>query len=533
MPAWQGQKEDMQVQIVRIIMFGALLLSSSLTWAESSAAARPKEKTPNVIVIFCDDLGYGELPTYRRLYKGGDAFKTAIGSFTPNLDRLANEGIVCTRAYAHNWCAPARQSLLSGLWQMRKSAFKGQAWIGRHMRNAGLKTAQFGKYHGVGEKLVTVAHNGKYNEFDEYFGFEAASNYYRKANETQAPKKNAPITYRIGEKKGDFEFPAQGEYLTDTLSKLSVDFITRCAADNQPFFLYLPYNAPHSPIQAKAEDLRTLFPEQFKTHSDDQLEVPKPIKHKRQRIMAMMYAVDRGIGGMLEALERNGQLDNSLIIFTSDNNGEEGLSLTYPLHGYKHETFEGGTRVPYIVWSKALKASKNKPAYYDGLVSVCDILPTALKFVQPSANLNTLMTDGTDIMPYLLGNNPVKKGRTFYTTRPLSANSNTWDFGRDTKEKTLGYSQTLIVDDYKIMKLFQDRDDRSRFEYVLHFLSDMVGKVNPQKALKEDYYKDNTNNPEKKAMLIEKLEQLLDDPDLHTNWSAGEYRSQHPAFKKK
>ena len=83
------------------------------------------------------------------------------------------------------------------------------------------------------------------------------------------------------------------------------------------------------------------------------------------------------------------------------------------------------------------------------------------------------------------------------------------------------------------MKLFQDRDDKSRFDYVLHTLPDMVGKANPQKALKEDYYKDNTNNPEKKSMLIEKLEQLLDDPDLHTHWSAGGYRKQHPAFKKK
>ena len=151
-----------------LVMSSPTLFAQSLNSSEP-AAAKPKEKTQNanVIVIFCDDLGYGELPAYRRLYKGADELTTAIGSFTPNLDRLANEGIVCTRAYAHNWCAPSRQSLLSGLWQMRKSAFKGQPWIGRHMRNAGLKTAQFGKYHGVGEELVTVAHNGKYNEFDE------------------------------------------------------------------------------------------------------------------------------------------------------------------------------------------------------------------------------------------------------------------------------------------------------------------------------------------------------------------------------
>lgn len=517
---------------MKLILIFLGFFSSALALSANALEATELARNKNVIVVFCDDLGYGELPVYHDLYQGGEVFKTAIGSFTPNLDRLADEGMVFTRAYSHNWCAPSRQMLLSGLWQMRKSAYKGQAWMGRHMRDAGLKTAQFGKYHGSGEEMVTLPHNGKLNEFDEYFGFDAASNYYRKAKQKLSPKKNAKVFYRVDKKEIDFEFPREGEYLTDTLSELSVDFINRCSAEKQPFFLYLPYNAPHSPIQAKAEDLRTLFPEQFEGQSDDQLEILKPTMHKRQRIMAMMYAVDRGIGAIIEALEKNGQLDDTLIVFTSDNNGEEKLSLTYPLHGYKHETFEGGTRVPFIAWSKALRESTTKPDYYDGLVSVCDILPTALKFVKPSTDLNTLMTDGTDIMPYILGDRSVKKGRRFYTTRILTSNSNTWDFGRDTKEKTTGYSQALIVDDYKIMKLFQDRDDESNFRYVLHYLPDVVGKLNPQGSLREDYYKDNTNNPEKKSMLIKKLEQLIEDPDLHSDWSAGNFRNLHPAFKK-
>ena len=85
-----------------------------------------------------------------------------------------------------------------------------------------------------------------------------------------------------------------------------------------------------------------------------------------------------------------------------------------------------------------------------------------------------------------------------FTTRPLNPNSNTRNFGRDTTGTTNAHSQTLVVDDYKIMKLLQDASDRSRFEYVLHLLPDMVGKVNPQQALNEEHYEDNMDRAEKK-----------------------------------
>ncbi len=519
----------MPLCVIRLL-FVCSMLTAGINACSAGASAASDAK-PNVIVVFCDDLGYGELPAYRRLYEGGVAFETAIGSFTPTIDRLAEEGMICTRAYAHNWCAPSRQSLLSGQWEMRKSAFDGQPWLGRHMRRAGLKTAQFGKYHDRAERVVTLPHNGAYCEFDIYFGFEAASSYYRRANDTNEPGRNAKITYRVGDEHIDFQFPEEGEYLTDTLSDLSVEFINACAAAGQPFFLYVPYNAPHTPIHAKAEDLRTLFPDRFGDMSDEKLEARRGRRHTRERIMAMMYAVDRGIGRIMRALEQNGQLSNTLIVFTSDNNGEKDLSLTHPLHGYKHETFEGGTRVPYIVWSSQLKQATTKPAYYDGLVSVCDILPTALRYVDPAADLSDLMTDGTDIMPYLLGRQPVLKDRRFYTTRILTRNSNTWDGGKDTRGYTTGHSQTLIIDDYKIMKLFQDINDKGQFRYVLHHLPDMVGKDSPARALTEDYYEDNTSNPQVKARLIRTLERLLEDPDLHIDWSGREFVNRHPAYE--
>lgn len=193
--------------------------------------------------------------------------------------------------------------------------------IGRVMRDAGLKTAHHGKCHHDVEKTITIPFHPGFLEFDEFFGFEAMTNYFRKAGGDVAPTKNAPITYRVGAKMIDYQFPKEGAYLTDTLTGLGVDFINRCARDEQPFFLHLPFNAPHTPIQAKEEDLRALFPKQGKGIST------------RQKIMAMVYAMDRGIGRLLDSQEENRQLDRTLIIFAGDNGGEENLSLTHPMHG--------------------------------------------------------------------------------------------------------------------------------------------------------------------------------------------------------
>jgi arylsulfatase A-like enzyme len=484
-------------------MYRLILLNCLFFTLTAACMAAVKERPPNVIVIFCDDLGYGELPVYQVLYKDADKVETAIGSFTPNLDRLAKDGVICTRAYGHNTCAPSRKSLLSGKWPTRKIALGDQPLIGRHMRNLGLKTAHYGKYHHEVEETITIPYHTKYLEFDEFFGFKAMTNYFRKAGEVVAPRKNSPITYRVGKKVIDYQFPKEGAYLTDTLTDLSVDFINRCSKDKKPFFLYIPFNAPHTPIQAKQEDVRKLFPKQWGQASI------------RQRIIAMMYAVDRGVGRVINTLEENRQLDRTLIIFTGDNGGEQSLSLNHPLHGFKHEPFDGGIRVPYIVWSKTLQSSKMKPDYYDGLVSICDILPTALKYVDPSTDLESLKSNGTDIMPYLMGQKPPLKGRLYINHRTLNHRSNTWDGGKDTKEKTIGSCIALIADDGKVMKLSQDVKDKSKFSYAFQHLPNMVGKERPKASLKEDYYKDTANNPKKKERMIKQLEELLKGSALH------------------
>ncbi|MEN1680837.1 MAG: sulfatase-like hydrolase/transferase [Planctomycetota bacterium] len=460
------------------------------------------ERPPNVVVVFCDDLGSGELPAYRALYDDSEPVQTAIGSFTPNLDQLARDGVICTRAYGNNTCAPSRKSLLSGKWQTRRVSLGEHRLLGWRLRNAGLKTAHFGKFHHEVEKTITIPYHAEHLEFDEFFGFEAMTNYFRRAGEVIAERKNSPITYRVGDQTIDYQFPEEGAYLTDTLTELSVDFINRCSAEGKPFLLYLPYNAPHTPIQAKQEDLRTLFPTLAGEAS------------VRQRIMAMMYAVDRGIGRLIHTLKASQQLERTLIVFTGDNNGEENLSLNHPLHGYKHEPFDGGIRVPFIVWSKALEGSSAKPAYYDGLVSLCDILPTALKHVDPSADLDALGSDGTDIMPFLMGEQPPLTGRRYINLRTLNHRSNNWDGGRDTEGETIGSCTALIADEWKLLRLEQDHKQKSDYSDALHHLPDMVGKPRPRASLREDYYGDTSSNPARKDALIRELEELLQGSNL-------------------
>ena len=170
-------------------------------------------------------------------------------------------------------------------------------------------------------------------------------------------------------------------YLTDAFSEKAVEFINE---SSQPFMMYLSYNAVHTPMQATAEDLA------------------KFEGHPRQKLAAMTYALDRGVGTVVRGLKESGKFDNTLIFFLSDNGGATtNQSSNYPLKGFKGNKFEGGHRVPYfVVWKNGISAGK----HYDGLVSSLDIFATAIDAAGISKTRNKL--DGVSLLPYLKG----KKG---------------------------------------------------------------------------------------------------------------------------
>ena len=212
-----------------------------------------------------------------------------------------------------------------------------------------------------------------------------------------------------------------------------------------------------------------------------------------------------------------------MIIFTSDNGGEEDdstiYSLNYPLWGDKHDSLDGGIRVPFIVYSPEIAASTNKPSHYDGLVSVCDILPTAVQFVDETFSLDHLHTDGTDLHPYLTGEQPKLTGRRYFLQQRIN-NYQSMVFN----EPQNGHGSVLIADDYKIMKVSRDRDDLATFDYVLHHMPDTTGETDPTLLIEEDYFSDNVDEPAIKAALVAELESLLsaEASDFTIDWSGGD-----------
>lgn len=486
----------------------------------------PRVRGKNVIVFFCDDLGFGELNAYRSLYNFDPSYTDEPSAVapTPHIDSLADQGMVCTRAYSHPWCAPARQSLLSGLWNNRLSTY-GRPWIGQHMKSLGLRTQMLGKSHGLRPGQMVLDWKGSQTEFDEAFYVNRGDfAFYRNPTESYKFDNADRIQQRVENQTASQYIPAGEEYITDLFADRMVDFINSRAAINEDFFIYCAFNAPHTPLHGKPEDMRTLFPATFGSWTDQQIRdngaAWQGSIYKREHLMAMMYAVDRAVGQVISTLQAHGLYDDTLIILTSDNGGEQTsssliYSLNYPLSGDKHDTLDGGMRVPFIVRSGALAASQTKPDYYDGLISVCDILPTAMRYVDPSYDLSYLTTDGTDIMPYLLGEQPPPTGRRYFVQRGIP-NSQSIIFN----EPQDGYNSVLVQDDYKILRVFNDNADRNTFQDVLNWLPDTTAETNPTLLLNENFSTDNVNDPAKKASMVTILQNLLaTDADLAGDWA--------------
>lgn len=378
----------------------------------------------NFIVILADDMGTGDIGAYRELYPGGPEDPrfsarhdpTYPGTlpiqlahrFTPNLDRLAREGIRCTRGYATAWCAPSRQMLLSGLWANRANAYD-HPWVGAQLREAGYVTGMVGKSHGARPTSRVFRNLDRDTaEFDDGLFFNSgARDFYFDEGET--------LPGRVGLEP--FTFTASdGEYVTDVFTDHAVAFIERHA--DRPFMLYLPYTAPHEPLHGKPEDMRKLFPDVFGGMTNEEIRAPVDGQRfrgvsdemKAYHYAALVYAMDRGIGRLVQTLEERGIVDNTLLIFTCDNGAQWGCN--YPGSGHKTETRDGGIRVPFIVWSSEIARSGSGGSVYNGLVSLADITPTLM--AQLSDAPYPYPTDGINILPYLKGSKEPPVGRTWF-----------------------------------------------------------------------------------------------------------------------
>ncbi len=348
-------------------VFGFL---SALIGAQLVGAATPR----NVVMIVADDMGYA------------DTGITGVKDFSmPNIDSIANGGVFCRQAYVTSAvCSPSRAGFLTGRYQQRFGHEHNgggpppfgmpldQVTIANHFKAAGYATAAIGKWH-LGQ---TDAHHPMSRGFDEFVGMLGGGHAY-------FPNANTKEPILDGRKPAVWD-----EYLTTYFGKRAVEFIDR--HKSEPFFLYLSFNAPHTPMQAREEDLA-----KFAGIEDE----------RRRKYAAMMFALDEAIGKVLDQIKTAGIEDETIVVFFSDNGGPQpgdpsaNGSRNWPFRSGKAQYFEGGIHVPMFI---KIPGVLKPGTQYDQPVSSLDLLPTLLAATgkQPIADAPL---DGKNILPHLKG----------------------------------------------------------------------------------------------------------------------------------
>ena len=356
----------------------------AVAWADPTGRASASEpsptgqgRRPNILLIVADDLGYGELSI-----QGNPQIPT------PSIDSLAKAGVRFTSGYVSGpYCSPTRAGLLTGRYQQRfghefnpgpaEQAVGNfglslkETTIGNRLKDAGYATGWFGKSHLGYKPEFHPLKRG----FDEYFGFLGGAHDYLDA----AGDSHNPIlrgTNRL----------SNIDYTTDAFGREAVQFIEKHQAE--PWFVYLPFNAVHAPLESIEKYLSRF------TNIEDK---------KRRTFAAMLSAMDDAVGSVLAKIRAAGPEENTLIFFISDNGGPtpSTTSGNGPLRGFKAQTWEGGIRVAWIVqWKGHIPAGQVD----DRPVIQLDILPTALAAagveIKPEWKL-----DGVNLLPYVTGAN--------------------------------------------------------------------------------------------------------------------------------
>lgn len=409
-----------------------VLLLLGLAFAAITETAAAPTTPPNIIMLLVDDMGYADVGCM-----GAKDIKT------PNIDRIAEEGVRMTDFYANApVCSPTRAAFITGRWQQRcgiewaigltseeEKRVDGKlvtveerftmglepenSFLTPLLKQHGYGTACYGKWH-LGFK---PEHNPVKHGFDEYWGIIGGQCDYYRYHYIDGMK-------QLYEKT---EMTTAEGYITDLINQRTVRYIRE--ESTQPFFIYVPYNAVHHPYQVPDD------PSQFYTAENKN-------DGTRAGYAKMVESIDKGVGDILAALEEKGILDNTLIIFTSDNGGER-FSDNRPLFNHKTTLWEGGIRVPCLL------------RWPDGG------LPKGAVSAQPAITMDLTATilaaagvpipktmDGIDLLPVLRGNQPPVE-RTFG-----------WRVDRKTRKmKALRHGDWKYVQDDMVEMLFNLRDD--------------------------------------------------------------------------
>lgn len=338
---------------------------------------------PNVVIILADDLGYADVG-----YHGSDIQ-------TPSIDRLAQEGMRLERFYVTPFCSPTRAALMTGRDPIKLGVAHAvfMAWdnggvsptehfMPESFKAAGYDTAMVGKWH-MGHTIEQHTPNAR--GFDHFYGHF-----------------NTDVNYFDHDFAGGHDFQEngetrshEGEYATDVHGNQAVRYLRDIRDKDKPFFMYVPFLAPHSPVQAKEVDIAK-YP--------GRIDTPRAPK---KTYAAMVDSMDQAIGQVLDELDAQGIADNTIVLFFTDNGGFYNFGAdNAPLKGQKLDPYEGGVRVVSVLrWPDVIPAN----TVNENVLSVMDMLPT-LTTAAGIESLHEKKIDGIDRWNAVLGNGPKDRG---------------------------------------------------------------------------------------------------------------------------
>jgi len=393
------------------------------------AGAKTQIDKPNIVVILVDDLGYGDLSSY-----GAEDLKT------PNIDSLVVTGMRLDNFYANcPVCSPTRASLLTGRYPdlvgvpgvIRTHQTNNWGYLSPEavllpdlLKRAGYHTAIVGKWH-LGLQSPNVPNERGFDYFHGFLG-DMMDDYYK--------HRRHGINYmRLNSK----EIDPKG-HATDLFSQWAIDYIKERSGSKQPFFLYLAYNAPHTPIQPPEEWFKKVKIRE------------KNISDKRAELVALIEQVDDSIGRVISSLKENGLYNNTFIIFTSDNGGQTGVGANNgPLRAGKGTMYEGGIRVPMCaVWPGKIKAGSRS----DRVALTMDLFPTVCEAVGAALDYEI---DGHSILPTLLGKSRPAEDRFLFWVRREGGGYG----GRDCYAARFGDFKLLQNGPFEPLLLYNLKDD--------------------------------------------------------------------------
>lgn len=464
------------------IIFGGTLFLSTV----ASAQINNNYKKPNIILIIADDLGYADLGCYGQQ-------KTE----TPNIDKLAQEGLRFTQFYAGTTvCAPSRASLLTGLHTGHTPVRGNKGFepegqyplpdstvtIANILQNHGYATAAFGKW-GLG--YITTAGDPNKKGFDQFFGYNCQSlahNYF-------------PDHLWNNHQRIDFPENADSNavYSADYIHARAMQFLQQ--QHNKPFFLFLPYTLPHGDVIAPHDSVYAYYIKKF----NEPALVPGPPKNDGEKhrfepyphaaFATMVSRLDSYTSDILRAIKEKGMEDNTLVIFTShngphrENGGDPDFFANHGiLRGIKRDLYEGGIRVPFIAYWKG----KIRPGVTDQPAALYDLYPL---FEQLAGIPLTKNIDGISFLPLLTGKQQTQQHAYFY-----------WEFHEN------GGRQAVRWKDWKAIKLNVNKDVRAPVE-LYNLKADPSEKNNvaakyPAIARRLDSMIDKSHQPDKNWPLL-------------------------------